>query len=123
MKYNNSEKYVQLKDKVYIQQKFNSGEWLDKINLEKQAKHIESTRIEGKSHFFNDVDIFALYSKFKGTGELRKNKNGRTNKEVIDLSEGLRFGIDVYSGKFANGITIHYGKTGSHIIPTYYEVE
>lgn len=122
MKYNNSEKYEQLKDKVYIQQKFNSEEWLDKINLEKQAKHIELTRIEGKSHFFDDVDVLNLYDEYKMTGQIRNREKERSGNETIDIVVEKKMGIDIYSGNYINGFTIKYSKTGSHIIPTYHEV-
>ena len=35
LKYNDVEKYEKLVDKTFIQNKFNIGEWLDKVNSEK----------------------------------------------------------------------------------------
>ena len=35
LKYNDVEKYEKLVDKTFIQNKFNTGEWLDKVNSEK----------------------------------------------------------------------------------------
>ena len=35
LKYNDVEKYEKLVDKTFIQNKFNAGEWLDKVNSEK----------------------------------------------------------------------------------------
>ncbi len=67
------------------------------------------------------MDTDALYQKYKQTGELIKNRRGRTHKELIDLPEDISIGIDIYSGNLVNGLTIHYGKTGSHIVPTYHE--
>lgn len=123
LKYNKPVEYECFKDKAYIQKHFNNGTWSDKINPEKQGRHIKATAGVGKSYFFDDVDVNALYEKYKMTGRMLKNKKGRTHKEIVDLPSSLQIGIDVYSGKVANGLTIHYGKTGSHIIPTYYEEE
>lgn len=122
MKYNDSEKYERLMDKVFIKEKFQSGAWLDKVNPEKQARHIQGTAPEGKSYFYDDVDVEALYRRYKMTGRIRKNKDGsRSFQEIIDLSEGQNLGIDVYSGNKVNGMKIHYSKTGVHIVPTHYE--
>ena len=122
LKYNDIEKYEKLVDKTFIQNKFNAGEWLDKVNPEKQARHIQSTVEKGKSYFFDDVDVEALYDKYKMTGRLRKNRDGsRTFKENINLLAGQHLGIDIYTGKEINGMTIHYSKTGVHIVPLYYK--
>lgn len=122
MKYNDSEKYERLMDKVFIKEKFQSGAWLDKVNPEKQTRHIQGTAPEGKSYFYDDVDVQALYDKYKMSGRLRKNRDGsRTFKENIDLPAGRHLGIDIYTGKEINGMTIHYSKTGVHIVPIYYK--
>ncbi|HEN8974938.1 TPA: hypothetical protein U9D51_000157 [Streptococcus agalactiae] len=121
LKYNDGIRYERLKDQAHIQGNFKNGSWLDKVNPEKQARYIKSTAGEGKSYFFDDVDTDVLYQKYKQTGELIKNRRGRTHKELIDLPEDISIGIDIYSGNLVNGLTIHYGKTGSHIVPTYHE--
>ena len=121
MKYNDIEKYEQIKDHAYIQEMFDSGKWKDKINPEKQARHMESTAPEGKSYFFDDVDIKALYEKHKMSGRIRYSGNKRTGNELIDISADLKLGRDAYSGKYINGFTIKYSKTGSHLIPTFHE--
>lgn len=121
MKYNDIEKYEQIKDHAYIQEMFDSGKWKDKINPEKQARHMESTALEGKSYFFDDVDIKALYEKHKMSGRIRYSGNKRTGNELIDISADLKLGRDAYSGKYINGFTIKYSKTGSHLIPTFHE--
>lgn len=122
MKYNDSEKYERLMDKVFITEKFKSGAWLDKVNPEKQARHIQSTALEGKSYFYDTVDVQALYDKYKMTGFLEiDRKNTRTSNEKVDLDENEQLGVDVYTGKPINALTIKYSKTGVHIIPTRYE--
>ena len=91
-------------------------------DVEKYARHIQSTVEKGKSCFFDDVDVEALYDKYKTTGRLRKNRDGsRTFKENINLPVGQHLGIDIYTGKEINGMTIHYSKTGVHIVPLYYK--
>ena len=122
LKYNDVEKYEKLVDKTFIQNKFNTGEWLDKVNPEKQARHIQSTAEKGKSYFFDDVDVEALYDKYKMTGTIRKLRSGaKSSDEKIDLFEGRLVGIDIFTGKPVNAMTIKYSKTGAHLIPTYYE--
>ncbi|HEM2753218.1 TPA: phage head morphogenesis protein, partial [Streptococcus suis] len=121
LKYNDKEGYERLKDWSYIQSKFNDGTWLDKINPEKQARHIQSTAGKNKSYFHDDVDVNALYDKYKMTGNIRNRETGRTGNELIDIPADLKLGKDIYTGKYINGFTIKYGKTGSHLIPTYHE--
>ena len=122
LKYNDVEGYEHLKDVVHIQEKFKNGTWLDKINPEKQAKHIQSTSLSGKSYFYDDVDVNALYDKYKMTGSLETSRKGaQTSNEKVDLFEDRPLGIDVYTGKPVNAMTIKYSKTGAHLIPTYYE--
>ena len=122
LKYNGGEGYERLKNVVYIQEKFKNGNWLDKINPEKQARHIQSTSLSGKSYFYDHVDVNALYDKYKMTGFLETSRNGaQTSNEKVDLFEDKPLGIDVYTGKPVNAMTIKYSKTGTHLIPTYYE--
>ena len=122
LKYNDVEGYEHLKDVVHIQEKFKNGTWLDKINPEKQAKHIQSTSLSGKSYFYDHVDVNALYDKYKMTGFLETSRKGaKTSNEKVDLFEDKPLGIDVYTGKSVNAMTIKYSKTGAHLIPTYYE--
>ena len=122
LKYNDGEEYERLKNVVYIQEKFKNGNWLDKINPEKQARHIQSTSPSGKSYFYGHVDVNALYDKYKMTGFLETSRNGaQISNEKVDLFEDKPLGIDVYTGKPINAMTIKYSKTGAHLIPTYYE--
>lgn len=125
LKYNNGEEYERLVDKTFIQNKFNTGAWLDKVNPEKQARHFKSSVVEGKSYFYDDVDVNVLYDRFKQTSRFRRTRKGRNeeNYEMIDLPADLKLGKDVYTGEYINGFTIHYGKTGSHLIPTYHRKE
>ena len=121
LKYNDIEKYERLKDKAYIQNNFNRGIWKDEINPEKQARHIKSTAGKTKSYFYDDIDIEALYNKYKMTGYIQPYGNGvNSSDEKVDLYEANPVGIDIFTGNVVNAMTIKYGKTGSHLIPTYY---
>ncbi len=121
LKYNDSENFERLKDKYYINNKFKKGIWKNKVNAEKQAKHMKSTASKGKSYFEDDVDVNALYEKYSGTGRIDIVKNRRTHRELIDFKDGEVKGFDALSNKNINGMTIHYSKTGAHLVPTYHK--
>ncbi|MBT0879651.1 hypothetical protein KJQ97_09475, partial [Campylobacter sp. 2018MI01] len=78
---NDVDKYEQVVDHTFIKYKINAGELLDKVNPEKQARHIQSTVEEGKSYFFDDVDIESLYNKYKMTGTIRKLRKGSNGSD------------------------------------------
>ncbi|MFM1580841.1 polymorphic toxin type 50 domain-containing protein [Helcococcus bovis] len=123
LKYDNPVEYEKLKDHVFIQNNFNKGIWKDEINIDKQKRHIQSTAGEYKSYFYDDVDVEKLYNEYKMTGRFRQIKGDIKNHEIVDFKETINLGIDIYSGNIANGMTIHYSKTGSHLIPTYHREE
>lgn len=122
LKYENIEEYEKLKDHVFIQNNFNKGIWKDKLNFDKQKRHMQSTVGENKSYFYDDIDVEKLYNDYKMTGKFRDKKKGKeANFELINLPDGSDYGVDYYTGNKINGFTIHYSKTGSHIIPSYHE--
>ncbi|NQO27210.1 hypothetical protein HO976_02215 [Streptococcus suis] len=122
LKYNDGEDYERLKTKSHIQNMFNSGKWLDEVNPDKQQRHLQSNAVEGKSFFYDDVDTSLLYNQYKQTSKFRKKKGvSEDNYELIDLPDDADLGIDTYTGNRINGFTIHYSKTGAHLIPTYHE--
>ncbi|WP_240622984.1 polymorphic toxin type 50 domain-containing protein [Streptococcus respiraculi] len=56
------------------------------------------------------------------TGSIRELRNGtKSSDEKVDLIETGLVGIDFFTGKPVNAMTIKYSKTGVHLIPTYYE--
>ncbi|MCD1147294.1 polymorphic toxin type 50 domain-containing protein [Peptoniphilus sp. KCTC 25270] len=124
LKYEAPEEYEKLKDHVFIQNNFNRGIWKDEVNFEKQKRHMQSTVGVNKSYFYDDVDVARLYNKYKMTGKFRR-KNGfsENNYELIDFHNEENLGIDIYTNKAINGFTVHYSKTGSHLIPTYHGKE
>lgn len=116
LKYNDVERYEQLKDKLFIHQKIKSGEWGTKINLDKQLPHMESTHVNGKSYLYETVDPQALFNNYHGTGILEKDRYGRpTNKEIINLDSPV--GVNASDGTEALAIKIHHSKSRTHIVP------
>lgn len=55
MRYNKTKDYDILKDAIYIQKKFNDGSWLDKVNFQKQERHMKNIVKEGK-----DISMIGL---------------------------------------------------------------
>lgn len=116
LKYNGSEEYEQLKDKVFIYQKIQTGEWGKKINSDKQLPHMESTQKSGKSYIYDSVDVQELFNKHYGTGRIELDRHGRrTNKEIIEL--GYPIGINGSDGSEVTSIKIHHSEKRTHIVP------
>ncbi len=92
------------------------------INREKQARHIKGTReyIEGRSYLtISETEAQAIIDKKHGTGELILNKNGIPAKERIDAGKIIGVDIDINTGEetITDKATIHYSKTGTHLVP------
>lgn len=81
---------------------------------------MQSTAGENKSYFYDDIDVEKLYNDYKLTRKIRR-RNGvnEHNLELIDLDSIRSYGTDIYTNKPINGFTIHYSKSGAHLIPTY----
>ena len=126
MKYNNIEQYDQLKvnykDKK-LQIKIQSDETNKTIHQGKQDKHIlgSSNYIDGRSYLtITTKEAQDLVYKYAGTGELKRDKNGRwTNKEFIVADKNIGIVIDKETRKKikTNRFSIHYSKNGVHIVP------
>lgn len=89
-----------------------------KIHSGKQGKHIvgHNNYIKGKSIFNGTTeDAGKLIKKFGGTGA----KKG-TNKEIVDFGQVIGKYVDPNTGKLYNTTmgTIHYSKSGAHIVPS-----
>ena len=116
LKYNDGEEYEQLKDKVFIYRKIQTGEWGKKINPEKQLPHMESTHKTGKSYIYDSVDVQELFNRHYGTGRIELDRRGRrTNKEIIEL--GYPIGINSSDGSEVTSIKIHHSEKRTHIVP------
>lgn len=102
----------------HIASQFKSGLWGQAINVEKQADHIKSTHLTGKSYFDDSVDVQALFDKYAGTGELAKTRRGFSNTELIT---GLKIPgyVVTRDGELLliTGIKIHHSKNRTHIVP------
>lgn len=105
-------------DQKYTQTKIVNGEWGTEINPEKQAPHMESTHIDGKSYFSDDVDTQDLLNKYAGTGHLNENKTGYGNKELVKNVKLPGYVVTKNGKKLQiTGITIHHSKKRTHIVP------
>lgn len=95
-----------------------SGEWTSKINIEKQAPHMESTRQKGKSYFADDVDVQKLFDEYAGTGQRGESLTGKLkNTEIVKIGN-LRGKVVNDNQLFdIDGIKIHYSKNRLHIVP------
>lgn len=88
-----------------------------KIHSGKQGKHIPSHNNyqKGKSIFYGSMkEAQKLVNKYAGTGQ----KIG-TNRERVDFKKVIGSYVDPKTGKsYKTTIgTIHYSKTGTHILP------
>lgn len=84
---------------------------------------MQSTAGENKSYFYDDIDVEKLYNDYKMTGRFRNIKRNPQNYEIVNFEESMNVGIDAYTGNIVNGMTIHYSKSGAHLIPTYHQKE
>lgn len=92
----------------------------DMINKEKQLRHLEKTRDEGRSYMYGDLVTSQLkYHRLKGTGIPIMSIKGWTNKERVADNQPLGVYQDENGTKYESrhGIII-YSKSGSHIYPT-----
>lgn len=116
IKYNDSNKWHGIQDNYYVKSRLKDGRYGSTINPEKQAPHMESTKKDGKSYFYDDVDVQELFDKYAGTGKIERTLKGiRTNKETIMTDTIL--GYDEFSKKSVKGIKIHHSKNRTHIVP------
>lgn len=93
------------------------------INHEKQAKHIkgEPEYKEGKSYLtISEKEAQEIINQKSGTGIVVLNKNGEwKNKELINCDSQIGFDVGSNTGKETptDKGTIHYSKTGTHLVP------
>ena len=88
------------------------------IHFGKQAKHLEGAKeqIQGKSPItVGIVRIQELVAEYAGTGEWKSG-----NREVVDFKEIIGRYRDRFSGEEfeTSWGTIHYSKTGAHVVPS-----
>lgn len=100
-----------------------SGKVSTTINIGKQNRHIKGSKdyIEGRSYIKGTAeDAQKLVDELSGTGEPVYKPNGEwNNKEKVTADKVIGVNIDPKTLKETDTTkaTIHYSKTGSHIIP------
>lgn len=92
------------------------------INFEKQARHIKGRPeySDGKSYLtISENEAQKIIISKSGTGTLLKDKNGKPLKERIDCGRIIGVDVDKDIGKETptDKATIHYSKTGTHLVP------
>lgn len=93
------------------------------INHEKQARHIkgEPEYKEGKSYLtISEQEVQEIINAKSGTGMLVFDKNNKwKNKELIDCEVEIGIDVDFKTKKETptDKATIHYSKTGTHLVP------
>lgn len=95
------------------------------INVGSQNKHIRGSHgyISNRSYIFGDIEAAqSLVDAYHGTGEIkRKARTGEwANREVVTADHDIGVSIDPDTGveQITNRFTIHYGKKGTHVVPT-----
>ena len=94
-----------------------------KVNAKKQNRHILGSQgyIEGRSYLYGDLATAqALVDQYHGTGRIQTSRRNVWNhKEVIELREDIGVCVSVQNGaeRTTNRFTIHYSKTGTHVVP------
>ena len=94
------------------------------INMGAQQKHIKgaSRYIEGRSYLtISETEAQDLINKYAGTGTIEFDRKGQfKNKEliVVDRPIGVNINNETNEEMITNKFYIHYGKKGTHIVPT-----
>ncbi|WP_164507426.1 phage minor capsid protein [Lacticaseibacillus songhuajiangensis] len=100
----------------HVRAQIASGAWGKLINPEKQAPHMESTHLPGKSYLFDSENPQQLLDEYSGTGQLNVQKDGKLgNVETVQTNHVL--GIDAESGEEVQWMKIHHSKARTHIVP------
>lgn len=84
------------------------------INPEKQARHLIDTVSGTRSYLDEGIDAQKLLDQYGGTGNFVQSY-----KEVVDTGKTIGYFVDPVTGvkQATSKITIHYSKTGVHIVP------
>lgn len=128
MKYNDSERYDELKlnykDKK-LRQEIRSGAYNLKINGQ-QNKHIlgHHDYIEGRSYLLDGIDPQELVNKYVGTGNFIRNTSGEwhRNQERVTVNDFVGINVNIKTGQleFTRTFNIIYSKKkGTHVVPVY----
>lgn len=120
-------KYWDLVDKSggsgIIRAEIKKGNIKLEINHEKQARHIkgEPEYKDGKSYLtISEKEAQEIINQKSGTGIVVLDKNGKwKNKELINCDSQIGIDVDSNTGEETSTDkgTIHYSKTGTHLVP------
>jgi hypothetical protein len=106
------------------QKHIRSDEVVKTINRGNQQKHIKDSPgyIVGRSYIYGDLDkAQRLVYEHHGTGTPVFKRNGEwSNKEIVLVDEVIGINVDPDTGEETETkrFVIHYGKKGTHIVPT-----
>lgn len=92
------------------------------INHEKQIRHIKNSDgyIEGRSYItISEEEAQKIINEKAGTGEIKYNLSGKPAKEKIECDKIIGVDVDEVTREETktNKATIHYSKTGTHLVP------
>lgn len=126
IKYTDGGKWKQLerayKDKP-LRDRIQSDEQPKTIESGKQGKHIKghNNYIEGRSYLtISEKEAQKLVDRYAGTGELKRDKNGRwTQKEFVTVEKYVGVFVSRLDGSEmpTKRFAIHYSGKGTHIVP------
>ncbi len=118
LKYNRVSEWHIKQDNYFVRSRLQDGRWGSIINPEKQASHMKSTAVVGKSFFEDYVDVQLLFDKYAGTGKVEREISGkRTNKEVIIAKDFVGFAVNEDEELGTNTFKIHHSNKRTHIVP------
>lgn len=106
-----------------IKEKLESGEISLTVNAEKQGRHDRNSPLyqEDRSYMTIPVEeIQTIVDQYAGTGFIPEDDNGGwKHKEIVILPTkvGVYVEIKTMRETETNTITIHYSKTGVHVVP------
>lgn len=106
-----------------VEQSISSGKVDKKVNLHKQNRHIKASDeyISGRSYINGTIDdAQRIVDNLSGTGEPVYKPNGEwNNKEKVIADKIIGVDVDPVTGSETKtkSATIHYSKTGSHVVP------
>lgn len=130
LKYTDDDRWNDLRQRYQdekLKASIQAGNYDLTINPEKQARHLlDSDGYKpGRSYLIfseNQIEeIQALVSKYAGTGEIQRDKNGNwKHRELVSAEDPVGWDVDRVTGEetATTKFIIHYSRSGIHIVPT-----
>lgn len=109
--------------KEILMSRVESGQYPMVLNANKQNRHMPQSDDykAGASYLtISESEIKELVESLHGNGNIHINDRGNQIKETVEADRIIGYTIDEESGEFfeTDRFTIHYSKTGYHIVPT-----